>query len=60
MVAQNLGKSIEEYHAKMVIIDSIISLHRAEFTGRETLAERQKRLNIMLNKLLRLADITSQ
>jgi DNA repair protein RadA len=57
MVAQNLGKSIEEYNAKLVIIDSIISLHRAEFTGRETIAERQKRLNIMLNKLLRLAEV---
>jgi DNA repair protein RadA len=56
-VAQYLGKSIEEYKAKMVIVDSIISLHRAEFTGRETLAERQKRLNIMLNKLLRLAEV---
>ena len=41
----------------MVIVDSIISLPRAEFTGRETLAERQKRLNIMLNKLLRLAEV---
>ena len=38
LVAQNLGKSIQEYNAKLVIIDSIISLHRAEFTGRETLA----------------------
>jgi DNA repair protein RadA len=57
MVAQNLGKSIEEYHAKLIIVDSIISLHRAEFTGRETLEERQKRLNIMLNKLLRLAEV---
>lgn len=57
LVAQNLGKSIEEYHVKLVIVDSIISLHRAEFTGRETLAERQKRLNIMLNKLLRLAEV---
>jgi DNA repair protein RadA len=57
LVAQNLGKSIQEYNAKLVIIDSIISLHRAEFTGRETLAERQKRLNIMLNKLLRLAEV---
>jgi DNA repair protein RadA len=57
MVAQHLGKSIQEYNAKMVIVDSIISLHRAEFAGRETIAERQKRLNIMLNKLLRLAEV---
>ena len=52
---RNLGKAIEEYKAKLVIVDSIISLHRAEYIGRETLADRQQRLNIMLHKLLRLA-----
>ena len=55
---RNLGQSIEEYKAKLVIVDSIISLHRAEYTGRETLAERQERLNVMLHKLVRLAEYT--
>ena len=55
MIIQDLGKSIEEYSAKLVIVDSIIALHRAEFTGRGTLAERQQRLNIMLHKFSRLA-----
>jgi DNA repair protein RadA len=54
---RNLGQSIEEYKAKLVIVDSIISLHRAEYTGRETLAERQQRLNVMLHKLIRLAEV---
>jgi DNA repair protein RadA len=54
---RNLAKSIEEYKAKLVIVDSIISLHRAEYTGRETLAERQQRLNVMLHKLIRLAEV---
>jgi DNA repair protein RadA len=57
LIIQNLGKSIQEYRAKLVIVDSIISLHRAEFTGRETLADRQQRLNIMLHKLTRLAEV---
>ena len=57
LIIQNLGKSIEEYKAKLVVVDSIISLHRAEFTGRGTLADRQQRLNIMLHKLLRLAEV---
>lgn len=56
-VVNNLDKSIEQYNAKLVIVDSIISLHRAEFSGRETLAERQQRLGKMLNKLRRYADI---
>jgi DNA repair protein RadA len=56
-VIKNLGKYIEQYEARLVIIDSIISLHRAEYSRRETLAERQQRLNIMLHKLVRLAEI---
>jgi DNA repair protein RadA len=57
LLIDNLDKSIEQYNAKLVIIDSIIALHRAEFCGRETLAERQQRLGKMLNKLRRYADI---
>ena len=53
----NLDKFIEQYDAKLVIVDSIISHHRAEFSGRGTLAERQQRLGKMLNKLRRYADI---
>ena len=56
-VINDLDKSIEQYNAKLVIIDSIISLHRAEFSGRGTLAERQQRLGKMLNKLRRYVDI---
>jgi DNA repair protein RadA len=56
-VVRRLAKYIEQYKARLVIIDSIISLHRAEFAGRETLAERQQRLNIILHKLIRLAEI---
>ena len=56
-VIRGLAKYIEQYKARLVIIDSIISLHRAEFAGRETLSERQQRLNIILHKLIRLAEI---
>jgi DNA repair protein RadA len=56
-IIKNLSKSIEQYKAKLVIVDSIISLHRAEYPGRESLAERQQRLNVILHKLIRLAEI---
>jgi DNA repair protein RadA len=56
-VVRSLARYIEQYNARIVIIDSIISLHRAEFAGRETLAERQQRLNMILHKLIRLAEI---
>src|SRR3712207_7425478 len=41
----------------MIIIDSIISLHRAEFAGRGTLADRQQRLNSIMHKLVKIAEI---
>ena len=57
LIVKDLGRYINEFKAKLVIIDSIISLHRAEFAGRGTLADRQQRLNGMLHKLVRLAEI---
>jgi DNA repair protein RadA len=57
LIVKNLGKYIDDFKAKLVIIDSIISLHRAEFAGRGTLADRQQRLNNMLHKIIRLAEI---
>ena len=53
----DLPKFIEQYNARIVIIDSIISLHRAEFSGRGTLVERQQKLGRMLNKLRRYAEV---
>ena len=52
LIVKNLGKYIDDYKAKLVIVDSIISLHRAEFSGRGTLADRQQRLNSIMHKLL--------
>ena len=49
VIIDNLDKFIEQYSAKLVVIDSIISLHRAEFSGRGTLAERQQRIGRMLS-----------
>ncbi len=57
LIVKELGKYVNDFRAKLVIIDGIISLHRAEFAGRGTLADRQQRLNGMLHKLVRLAEI---
>jgi DNA repair protein RadA len=57
LIVKDLGRYIHEFNAKLVIVDSIVSLHRAEFTGRGTLAERQQRLNSILQKLVRIAEI---
>ena len=57
LVVRSLGKYIEQYGARLVVVDSVISLHRAEFIGRGTLAERQQRLNDMIHRLLRVGEI---
>lgn len=57
LVVKSMGKYIDDFRAKMIIIDSIISLHRAEFSGRGTLADRQQRLNSIMHKLVRTAEI---
>ena len=57
LIVKSMGKYIDDFRAKMIIIDSIISLHRAEFAGRGTLADRQQRLNQLLHRLVRIAEI---
>jgi DNA repair protein RadA len=57
LIVKSMGKYIEDFKAKMIIIDSIISLHRAEFAGRGTLADRQQRLNSIMHKLVKIAEI---
>ncbi|MGI0015731.1 MAG: DNA repair and recombination protein RadA, partial [Nitrososphaera sp.] len=56
-IIKSMGKYIEDFKARMIIIDSIISLHRAEFSGRGTLADRQQRLNSIMHKLVRISEI---
>ncbi|HDD33661.1 MAG TPA: DNA repair and recombination protein RadA, partial [Thermofilaceae archaeon] len=41
--------------ARLLIVDSIIALYRAEFKGREMLAARQQRINYLLDWLKRYA-----
>jgi DNA repair protein RadA len=55
LVVKDLVKYVNDFNAKLVIIDGII-VHRGEFTGRGTLADRQQRLNSMLHKIIRLAE----
>ncbi|MGB8936344.1 MAG: DNA repair and recombination protein RadA [Candidatus Nitrosopolaris sp.] len=56
LVVKDLGKYVSDFNAKLVIIDGII-VHRGEFAGRGTLADRQQRLNSMLHRIIRLAEI---
>jgi len=46
----------EAVNVKLIIIDSLTSLFRAEFAGRGSLADRQQKINRHLHTLQRLAD----
>jgi len=48
---------IEKNDVSLIIIDSLISHFRAEYTGREKLALRQQRLNYLIDWLLRIARV---
>ncbi|MEM2874341.1 MAG: DNA repair and recombination protein RadA [Candidatus Nanoarchaeia archaeon] len=46
----------ENLNVKLIIVDSLTALFRAEYAGRGTLADRQQRINKHLHTLQRLAD----
>jgi len=49
-------KVCQEENIKLLVVDSILSHFRGEYIGRESLSERQQRLNSHLHKLLRIAQ----
>jgi DNA repair protein RadA len=53
---KHAGKTIMEKNVKLLIVDSITSLFRAEFIGRGQLSDRQQRLNALVHKLSRIAE----
>ena len=57
MIIDEARKLIENENIKLVVVDSLVSHFRAEYPGRENLAERQQKLNHHIAQLLRIADI---
>lgn len=57
LIVRAMGSLIQQNNIKLVIVDSIISLHRAEFMGRGTLSERQQKLNAIMHRLKRISEI---
>jgi DNA repair protein RadA len=57
LIVEKLDELIPKKNIKLVIVDSVISHFRAEYLGRESLTERQQRLNNHLHRLLRTAEI---
>jgi DNA repair protein RadA len=57
ILLDHTSKIIKEENVKLVVVDSVISHFRGEYVGRETLSERQQKLNMYMHKLLRLAEV---
>ena len=54
---RDLRRYIKENNFELVIIDSIIALHRAEYLGRTFLASRQQGLAEIMGNLIRIAEV---
>lgn len=48
---------IKKEDVKLIVVDSLTSAFRSDYTGRGTLADRQQKLNRHMHKLQRLADV---
>ncbi len=48
---------VQKHGVRLIVVDSVTSLFRSEYPGRENLASRQQKLNLHLHSLLRLAEI---
>ncbi len=51
---ENADTIIKENNIRLIIVDSLTSHFRSEYIGRETLAERQQKINKHMHKLIRL------
>ena len=56
LLIDRLFTLVPENNIKLVVIDSMISHFRGEYVGRESLADRQQKLNQYLHKLIRLSE----
>jgi len=57
LLADKAEDVIKKGGVKLLIIDSLTSSFRSDYTGRGTLADRQQKLNRHLHRLQRLADV---
>ena len=57
LMVEKADQLVGEKGVKLIVVDSLISHFRAEYVGRESLPERQQKLNNYLHRLLRIAEI---
>ena len=57
LLAEKTEEIIKDNNVRLIVVDSITSTFRSDYTGRGTLANRQQKLNRHLHFLQRLADV---
>ncbi len=57
LLVEKANDVIEKNDIRLVVVDSLMSHFRADYTGRGTLADRQQKLNRHLHALQKLADV---
>jgi DNA repair protein RadA len=57
LLVEKAEEVIKKEGVRLLIVDSLTSAFRSDYTGRGTLANRQQKLNRHLHKLQRLADV---
>lgn len=57
LLLQKAEEMIKKNNVRLLIIDSLTSTFRSDYTGRGTLADRQQKLNKHIHYLQRLADV---
>lgn len=57
LLVEKAEEFVKKNNVKIIIVDSLTSAFRSDYTGRGTLANRQQKLNRHLHKLQRLADV---
>ena len=56
LLIEKADKIIKENNIRLIVVDSLTADFRSEYIGRETLAERQQKLNKHMHRLFRLAQ----
>ncbi|MFH1978743.1 MAG: DNA repair and recombination protein RadA [Candidatus Aenigmatarchaeota archaeon] len=57
LLVDKVEELVKDHDVRIVILDSLTSAFRSDYTGRGTLANRQQKLNRHLHKLQRIADV---
>ncbi len=57
LLAEKAEEHIKKNNVRIIIVDSLTSAFRSDYTGRGTLANRQQKLNRHLHALQRLGDV---